>query len=121
MEKKMSNMFLHARLVRNKSRMNCQKMKLEQHIKMMGKVLGIGCTEHRLSKSFKDFQSHNAANYARYQDCFTKQIVAFHETLAQIGKYKQSSKTNSIVWHKGVPGRLGEDNSSVFLQGPNRR
>ena len=49
MEKKMSNVFLHARLVRNRIRMNCQKMKLEQHIKIMGKVLGIeGCAEHRL-------------------------------------------------------------------------
>ena len=48
--------------------------------------------------------------------CFTKRIAAFHETFAPIGKYKQTSKTNSIVWHEGVAGQLGEEISSTFLQ-----
>lgn len=47
--------------------------------------------------------------------CFTKRIIAFHETFAPIDAYKRLNKTNSIVWHEGLAGRLGEEIASTFL------
>lgn len=47
--------------------------------------------------------------------CFTKRIVAFHETFAPVDKYKIVTPTFSCIWHEGTSGRKAEDIASTFV------
>ena len=48
--------------------------------------------------------------------CFTRRILAFHETFAPIGKYKAVIPTISCIWHEGISGRKAEDIASTFIR-----
>lgn len=48
--------------------------------------------------------------------CFTRRLVAFHETFAPIGAYKTNIRpTESVVWHEGIAGRKCQDIASTFV------
>ena len=51
--------------------------------------------------------------------CFTKRIIAFHQTFAPIDAYKREIKTTSVVWHEAVAGRLGCEIASTYLMALN--
>lgn len=48
--------------------------------------------------------------------CFTKRMIAFHETFAPINAYKRKHKTISCVWHEAVAGRKAEEITSTWLE-----
>ena len=47
--------------------------------------------------------------------CFTRRIIAFHETFAPVRAYNKTSHTISCVWHEAVAGRKAEEIASTFL------
>mgnify|MGYP001795745674 CR=1 FL=1 len=48
--------------------------------------------------------------------CFTRRIIAFHETFAPIGVYKKCVNTISCLWNEAVAGRKAEEVASKFIQ-----
>lgn len=48
--------------------------------------------------------------------CFTKRIIAFHETFAPINSYLKVSPNLCVVWHEGLAGRRCEEITSVYMK-----
>lgn len=47
--------------------------------------------------------------------CFTRRIVAFHETFVPVDKYKTETPTFSCIWHEGISFSKAEDIASTFV------
>ena len=48
--------------------------------------------------------------------CFTKRIIAFHQTLAPVESYLSVAKKVCVVWHEGLAGGRCEQITSVYVK-----